>query len=51
MADQQHLDLLKQGVDTLNTWRKEHPDITIDLYAEKRVKEIAIERAKRLERQ
>jgi uncharacterized protein YjbI with pentapeptide repeats len=32
MADQQHLDLLKQGVDAWNTWRKEHPNIKIDLY-------------------
>jgi len=28
MANQEHLDILKQGVDIWNQWRKEHPDIT-----------------------
>lgn len=31
MADQQHLDQLKRGVDPWNRWRKEHPDIRPDL--------------------
>src|SRR5437879_1769689 len=32
MANQQHLDMLKQGgVRTWNTWRKKHPDIQPDL--------------------
>ncbi len=31
MANQEHLDLLKQGVETWNQWRKEHPDIVPDL--------------------
>lgn len=31
MANEQHLDILKQGVDSWNQWRKEHPDIEIDL--------------------
>src|SRR5689334_10355719 len=31
MANQQHLDLLKQGVEIWNHWRKEHPDIRPDL--------------------
>lgn len=31
MANQQHLDLLKQGVETWNQWRNEHPDTQLDL--------------------
>jgi len=31
MANQQHLDILKQGVEIWNQWREEHPDITPDL--------------------
>jgi hypothetical protein len=31
MANQEHLDLLKQGVETWNQWRQEHPDVTPDL--------------------
>jgi hypothetical protein len=31
MADQNHLDILKQGVEAWNKWRLEHPDITPDL--------------------
>src|SRR6266700_2554131 len=31
MADQQQLDLLRQGVEPWNTWRKRHPDISPDL--------------------
>lgn len=31
MANQQHLDVLKQGAEAWNTWRKEHPDIQPDL--------------------
>jgi len=31
MADQQHLDLLKQGVEAWNQWRREHPEIRPDL--------------------
>ena len=31
MADQEQLDILKQGVKVWNEWRKEHPDILPDL--------------------
>jgi uncharacterized protein YjbI with pentapeptide repeats len=31
MANQQHLDLLKQSVKTWNQWRKEHSDVLLDL--------------------
>lgn len=31
MANQQHLDLLEQGVEVWNQWRKQHPDIYPDL--------------------
>ena len=31
MADQHHLDLLKRGVDTWNTWKIEQPDREADL--------------------
>jgi hypothetical protein len=31
MANQEHLELLKQGVEGWNQWRKEHPDIQPDL--------------------
>ncbi len=31
MANQEHLDMLKQGVDTWNRWREEHPEIQPDL--------------------
>ncbi len=31
MANQEHLDILKQGVDVWNQWRKEHTDIQPDL--------------------
>lgn len=31
MANREHLDMLKQGVDAWNTWRKEHPEIEPDL--------------------
>src|SRR6266567_790139 len=31
MANQEHLDILKQGADTWNQWRKEHPNIRPDL--------------------
>ncbi len=31
MANEQHLDLLKQGVETWNQWRKEHSDVEPDL--------------------
>ena len=31
MANQEHLDLLKQGMGTWNQWRKENPDIQTDL--------------------
>src|SRR5207248_161129 len=31
MADQEHLDILKQGVEVWNKWRQEHPDIQADL--------------------
>jgi Pentapeptide repeats (8 copies) len=27
MANKKHLDILKQGVETWNQWREEHPDI------------------------
>jgi hypothetical protein len=31
MADQEHLDILKQGVETWNAWRKANPEIVPDL--------------------
>jgi len=31
MANQEHLDILKQGVETWNQWRQEHPEIRPDL--------------------
>ena len=31
MANQKHLDILKQGVEVWNRWRKENPDIDPDL--------------------
>jgi hypothetical protein len=31
MANQQHLAILKQGVEVWNQWRKEHPEIRPDL--------------------
>ncbi|MGZ4864974.1 MAG: pentapeptide repeat-containing protein [Halobacteriota archaeon] len=31
MANDVHLELLKQGVDIWNAWRKEHPEVTADL--------------------
>lgn len=31
MANQEHLDLLKQGVETWNQWRQDHPDVQPDL--------------------
>jgi hypothetical protein len=31
MANQEHLDILKQGVVAWNRWRKEHSDIQPDL--------------------
>lgn len=31
MANQEHLDVLKQGVNVWNEWRKQHPDIKPDL--------------------
>jgi uncharacterized protein YjbI with pentapeptide repeats len=31
MANQEHLSILKQGVEVWNQWRKEHPDIQPDL--------------------
>jgi uncharacterized protein YjbI with pentapeptide repeats len=31
MANQEHLDILKHGVDVWNQWRKEHPDTIPDL--------------------
>jgi uncharacterized protein YjbI with pentapeptide repeats len=31
MANQEHLDILLQGVQTWNQWRKEHPQIHPDL--------------------
>src|SRR6266536_2659944 len=31
MADQQQHDLLRQGVEAWNTWRKQHPEILIEL--------------------
>jgi uncharacterized protein YjbI with pentapeptide repeats len=30
MANQEHLDLLKQGTRTWNEWREDHPDILVD---------------------
>jgi len=31
MANQEHLDILKQGVKVWNEWREQHPDISPDL--------------------
>lgn len=31
MANQEHLDILKQGVEIWNQWRKEHSEIRPDL--------------------
>ena len=31
MANQEHLDILKQGVKAWNQWRKEHPEVEPDL--------------------
>src|SRR6266567_3699385 len=31
MANQQHLDILKQGVEAWNQWRNEHADVQPDL--------------------
>ena len=31
MANQEYVDILKQGVETWNQWRAEHPDIKPDL--------------------
>ncbi len=31
MANQEHLDILRQGVAVWNKWREEHPDIQPDL--------------------
>ncbi len=31
MANQEHLDILKQGVEAWNKWREEHPDVKPDL--------------------
>jgi uncharacterized protein YjbI with pentapeptide repeats len=31
MANQEHLDILKQGVQAWNRWREEHPDVDPDL--------------------
>jgi uncharacterized protein YjbI with pentapeptide repeats len=31
MANQEHLDILKQGVEVWNRWREEHPDVDPDL--------------------
>lgn len=32
MANQMHIDLLRQGKDVLNVWRKQHPKTQLDLY-------------------
>ncbi len=34
MANQEHLDILKQGVEVWNKWREEHPEIEPDLSGE-----------------
>jgi hypothetical protein len=31
MANQEHLAILKKGVDVWNAWRKEHPEVLPDL--------------------
>ena len=31
MANPEHLDMLKQGVEPWNQWRHEHPDVRPDL--------------------
>jgi hypothetical protein len=31
MANEEHLAVLRQGVDAWNAWRKEHPDVVPDL--------------------
>ncbi|MEM8720954.1 MAG: pentapeptide repeat-containing protein [Cyanobacteria bacterium P01_G01_bin.39] len=32
MADENHLEILREGVEVWNQWRKENPDIKPDLY-------------------
>ena len=34
MANQEHLDILKQGVDVWNQWRRRHPPLAPRLRAE-----------------
>ncbi len=31
MANQEHLDILKQGTEVWNKWRQEHPEIKLEL--------------------
>lgn len=31
MANQEHLDILKQGIDAWNTWRNQHSELRPDL--------------------
>lgn len=31
MANQEHLDILRQGVEVWNVWRREHPEVLPDL--------------------
>src|SRR5664280_238358 len=33
MANPEHLEILKQGVDQWNKWRREHPELRLDLTA------------------
>ena len=32
MANPEHLEILKQGVEQWNKWREEHPDVRPDLH-------------------
>ena len=31
MANQEHIDRLREGVESWNQWREQHPDVQLDL--------------------